>query len=83
MQEGRVSRYEIYKGTRGLAFGTDHACGDYIQIWDTSMYREPDDDNIIIDEDQKLTGLTKERFLSIIKEHGFTEEDIRSKLKES
>ena len=71
-----MSRHEVYKGTKGLAFGNDHACGEYLQIWDASVYREPDGENILVDEDTFLTRLTREKMLQLIKEHGFTEDDL-------
>jgi len=69
-------RYEIFKNGKGLAFGKDHACGDFIQIWDASKSTIPDVDNVLVDEDVLLTGLTRERMMELLKEHGFTEEDL-------
>lgn len=69
-------RYEIYHTTKAIAFGIDYACGEFLQIWDITKYREPDVDNILVDEDVKLTGLTRDRVLKILSEHGFTEEEM-------
>ena len=67
-----MSRFEIYHEKKALAFGNDHACGEYLMIWDlTKGYREPDPDNILVDEDTKLTGFTKDKMLKLIAEHGF------------
>jgi len=70
------TRYEIYKGNKGLAFGNDHACGEFLQIWDTSDHTQPDTDNILVDEDTQLTGLTRTRMIDLLEQHGFTEEDL-------
>ena len=67
-------RYEIYKNGKGLAFGNDHACGEFLQIW--KLPGQPEPDNILVDEDARLTGLTREKYMSLLKKHGFTEEDL-------
>lgn len=70
-------RYEIYhkEDKKALAFGRDHAVGDFLQIWSTSESREPDSDNILVDEDT-LSGLTRERMLELLAEHGFDESEL-------
>ena len=52
---------------KSMAVGTDHAFGNFIQIWDNSKYPEPDSDNIILDEDK----LSWPAIQNIITEHGF------------
>lgn len=71
-----MSRFEIYHEDKALAFGNDHACGEYIQIWDTTKYSMPDCDNVLVDEDTLLTGLTREKMMKLIQEHGFTEREM-------
>ena len=71
-----MSRYEIHHENKSLAFGNDHACGEYIMIWDTSKYSEPDSDNILVSEDVLFTNLTQERMIKLIEKHGFTKEEI-------
>lgn len=78
-----MSRYEIYHedDKKALAFGSDHACGEYLMIWDTSEYREPDGENVLIDEDTILTGLTKEKMEVLVEEHGFTMAELENAYK--
>lgn len=71
-----MSRYEIYHKDKALAFGSDHACGEYLQIWDITKDRMPDDENILVDEDTKLTGLTQEKMLALVEDHGFTQNEL-------
>lgn len=52
-----------------MAVGKDHVMENFIQIWDTSEYNEPDGDNIIIDKD----GLSWPEIQEIITKHGFTQ----------
>ena len=65
-----MSRYEIIHKDRGLAFGYDHALGEYLQIWDETKGHGPDVDNILVDEDNQ-TGFTRDKMLRIIDAHGF------------
>jgi hypothetical protein len=71
-----MSRFEIHHEKKSLAFGNDHACGEYLMIWDTSQYREPDGDNVLVDEDTRFTGLTKERMEQLVQEHGFKIDEL-------
>ena len=75
-----MSRYEVYHKDKGLAFGSDHACGVYLQIWqrpDSPNERSlqdrvgPNPEDMLVDEDT-LTGLTSDKKLEIIEQHGFT-----------
>lgn len=61
---------------KSLAFGTDRATGAFLQIWDTTKYPDPDDENLLVDEDEVMTGLTKEKFLALVEKHGFTEAEL-------
>jgi len=74
-----MSRYEIYHEDKALAFGTDHACGEYLQIWTLDKGRMPDVKNIIVDEDTVLTGMSRGKMLALLKEHGFTEDEMAQK----
>lgn len=70
-----MSRFEVFKNKKGLAFGNDHALGEYLQIWNAPNREMPDVDNILVDEDM-LTGLNREKMLRLISEHGFNESDL-------
>lgn len=70
-----MGRIEIYHKDKGLAFGRDHALGEFLQIWDLSKGQMPDADNILVDEDA-LTGLTRVRMEQLILQHGFTLEEL-------
>ncbi len=80
-----MSRYTVLHEDKGLAFGSDHACGEFLMIWvrpnDPDVRKEqdnfgPDPEEVIIDEDTMFTGLTREKYLSILKEHGFNESEL-------
>ena len=72
-----MSRYEIYHDDKGLSFGHDHVCGEYLQIWlrpDDPGERKLQDkfgpDELIVDEDN-MTGFTKDKMLELLEKHGF------------
>lgn len=66
-----MSRQEFGHPTeqKRMSVGKDHIFGNFVQIWDTSEYNEPDGDNIIIDKD----GLSWHEIQEIIAEHGFVQ----------
>lgn len=75
-----MSRYFIEHEDKILVFGFDHACGEYLQIWqrpddlgerDLQNKFGPDPDEVLVDEDI-LTGYTRNRMLGLIAKHGFT-----------
>jgi len=72
----KICRFEIYHKEKALAFGSDHVCGEYLQIWDITEDRMPDEDNILVDEDTKITGMTRDKMMKLIREHGFTEKEL-------
>lgn len=64
-------RIEVHHEGKSLAFGNDHACGEFLMIWDTKSYPEPDPDNILVDED-RFTGFSRPKMMKLIEEYGFT-----------
>ena len=75
-----MSRYVVHHENKSLAFGNDHACGEFLMIWDTTgKYSEPDPDNVLVDEDVLFTGLTQEKMLLLLKEHGFTKQELENR----
>lgn len=87
-ESGRVismARYEIYHDDKGLSFGHDHVCGEYLQIWtrpdDPGERKQQDEfgpDELVVDEDN-MTVFTRERMLELIKEHGFELSELKAK----
>lgn len=82
-----MARYELYHDDKGLSFGYDHVCGEYLQIWTRPEEPEerklqdqfgPDPHEVIVDEDN-MTGFTKERMLELIEEHGFELSELKAK----
>jgi hypothetical protein len=76
-------RIEVLHEDKGLAFGKDNACGDFLQIWIRPANPEerktqdqfgPED--LIVDEDTVFTCLTGEIMEKIVVEHGFTMEEL-------
>lgn len=82
-------RFEILHEDKGLAFGRDHACGDFLQIWkrpEDPVERElqdmsgPDEEEMLVDMDTSGIGgprLTKEMMLQLLGDHGFTLEELQ------
>lgn len=71
-----MSRYVVHHDKKSLAFGNDHACGEFLMIWDTTKYSEPDDENVLVDEDVLFTNLTKQKMINLLEKHGFTQEEL-------
>ena len=73
-----VTRFSIIKNGKGLAFGKDHAFGEYLQIWETLGKDDsvPDCSNILVDEDCMTGFFTRKKMLSLIQQHGFDEADL-------
>lgn len=78
-------RYEILHKEKGLSFGYDHACGEFLQIWTRPVDLKermnqdkygPDPEEMLIDEDTKFTRLTREKMMQLVQEHGFTIEEL-------
>ena len=76
----QMSRYTIEHDDKVLAFGYDHVCGEYLQIWqrpaglDERKLQDqfgPDPDEVLVNEDSS-TGYTRNRMLGLIAKHGFT-----------
>ncbi len=50
-----------------MSVGKDHVFGNFVQIWDTTDYQEPDFDNILVDKDK----LSWHSIQEIITKYGF------------
>lgn len=86
-----MSRYEVIHTDKGLAFGSDHACGEFLMIWMRQKDPESrhlqdqfgtDANDVIVDEDTAFNpDFNREKMLRLITEHGFrVEELIRAKV---
>lgn len=71
-----MSRYEVHHEDKALAFGNDHACGEYLMIWDLSKGSMPEPENILVDED-RFTGLTRDKMEKLVKKHGFNLQELK------
>lgn len=78
-------RYTVLHDDKGLSFGQDHACGEFLQVWtrpqdevDRGKQDQygPDPDEMLVDEDAKFTGFTRERMMRLLEDHGFTVEEL-------
>lgn len=67
------NRTEIKHPTKklSLAYGKDHACGWFVQVWDTTDYPKPDCDNILVDKDAMFDGLTQADIVAVAQQFGF------------
>ena len=81
-----MSRFEVLHEDKGLAFGNDHACGEFLMIWTRSKEGKkrqqqdifgPDADDILVDKDVLFDpGFNREEMGRLIKEHGFEIEEL-------
>jgi hypothetical protein len=86
-----MSRFEIYHEDKGLAFGYDHACGEYLQIWripedpeDQKLQWQfgPDPDEMLVNED-RFTNFNRDKMELLIKEHGFDLSELEAESMEN
>ena len=88
-----MSRYEVIHDDKGLAFGNDHACGEFLMIWlrpadlaKRSMQEEfgPDLNEIIIDKDMLFDkDFNQAKMTKLIKLHGFKLSELRKAKRET
>ena len=71
-------RHEKFNKKYGMAYGRDHICKLFIQVWklnpkfgERALENRPEDDNMIIDKD----NLAIQELVSIAGEYGFNLED--------
>jgi len=82
-----MSRYQILHEDKGLAFGNDHACGEFLQIWkrpdnpkDRSEQDQfgPNPEEMLVDLDTRFDkDFTKDKMLEIITLHGFRLDELK------
>jgi len=81
-----MTRYTIFHDDKVLAFGNDHVCGEYLQIYTRPADLQerksqdsfgPNPEEMLVDED-KHTGFTREKMLKLIAEHGFDLSELES-----
>ncbi len=79
-------RIEVLHNDKGLAFGKDHACGEFLIIWERpndpiERKRQdqfgPDPDEVVVDED-RFTNFTTEKAKTLIATHGFTWQELEN-----
>lgn len=67
-----MSRHVQHNREYEMAYGHDHICGLFIQIFETAR-KNDDDEGLIVNLDEHLEGgLTPERMSAIAEEYGFT-----------
>lgn len=86
-----MSRYEIIHKDKGLAFGHDRACGEFLMIWripENKIEREKqkaggaEPEDVLVDMDTKFNkDFNKAKMLELIKIHGFDVSELQ-KVKE-
>lgn len=71
-------RKEIFKEKTALAYGHDHAVGNFVMIWKINpkyplkhIENEPDDTNLIVDRDEFFGKLSESEVVRIAKQYGF------------
>jgi len=82
-----MSRYEVIHDDKGLAFGNDHACGEFLMIWKRpakgSKARRlqdqfgADSEDMLVDVDTMFDKeFTRPKMEALISEHGFRLEEL-------
>lgn len=81
-----MSRFTVLHQDKGLAFGNDHATGEFLQIWlrpsDPEKRRLQDQfgvdpNEMLVDKDTMFhQDFNREVMLKLIKEHGFTSDEL-------
>ena len=76
-----MSRYEVKHEDKGLAFGNDHACGEFLMIWQRPTDPKernaqdqygPDPEEVIVDLDTKFhPKFDRGMMVRLISKHGF------------
>ena len=77
-----MSRYQIDHENKSLSFGDDEILGAFIQIWDTTNDKMPDESNMLVEIDE-TQGLTNKDVCVILAEHGFTQDELKDKYQSS
>jgi hypothetical protein len=82
-----MSRYEVIHIDKGLAFGSDRACGEFLMIWkrptdpkerNNPISEMPGPDNVIVDLDKLDPTFDRDMMLRLISEHGFTLSELEN-----
>jgi hypothetical protein len=83
-----MSRYEVKHSDKGLAFGRDHACGEFLMIWrrpTNPAERQkqdamgPDPDEVLVDKDTLFDrDFDRPAMLRLIAKHGFTLDELQA-----
>lgn len=78
-----MSRLEKHGERFSIAFGVDHAMGDYVMVWNRSEYDLPDVENVVVDEDRFTGDVTPDRIVSLGSEYGvpLDAEEVRDFMK--
>lgn len=65
-----MSRFQEQNQKYEIAYGQDHICGLFIQVFDrASLF--VDKENVLVDLDEVFDGLTPEKMAEIAEEYGF------------
>lgn len=72
-------RYTILHQDKGLAFGYDAVCGEFLRIWEIA-----NPNKLLVDLDSSffVESFSKNKILELLKEHGFTEDELSTIEKE-
>jgi len=81
-----MSRHEVIHKDKGLAYGKDHACGEFLMIWKRPIDLEerknqdkfgPDPEEIIVDKDTMFhKDFNKNEMIRLIELHGFELQEL-------
>ncbi len=85
---GDFMRHEVIHDNKGLAFGNDHACGEFLQIWrrptnpkerkEQDMYG-PDDEDMLVNKDTLFDkDFNRREMLRLIELHGFKSYELET-----
>lgn len=76
-----MSRHTQQNTTHKIAYGNDHICGLFIQVFDRARVDEDnDDEGLVVNLDQIKGNLTPEWMCDIAEEYGFHIEPPEEKI---
>jgi hypothetical protein len=65
-----MSRFVQHNQKYEMAYGQDHICGLFIQIFERACVND-DDEGLRVNLDQRFDGLTPTKMSEVAEEHGF------------
>ncbi len=65
-----MSRHILHNRRYEMAYGQDHICGLFLQIFDRERANE-EDEGLVVDLDEERDSLSPERMAQVAEDYGF------------